>query len=169
MPHHPKIRPTTQTDVQAIQLLLEQSYSVLLEPAYNPTTLAAALPLITRANPTLLTSGTYYIAESPTGEPLGCGGWTHEQPGTGEVTPGTAHIRHFAVHPNHTGQGVGRAIYNACEQQAKADGVTHLECFSTLNAETFYRALGFETIATIDVKLTDQVSLPGCHMKRPIN
>ena len=50
---------------------------------------------MTRANPGLLASGTYYVAESRDSLIVGCGGWTRESPVDGGIEPGLGHIRHF--------------------------------------------------------------------------
>ena len=53
---------------------------------------------MTQANATLISARTYYLAVSDNGLVVGCGGWTRERPGSGEVEPALAHIRHFATH-----------------------------------------------------------------------
>src|SRR4051812_50213023 len=90
--------------------------------AYAPELLARALPLMVRPNPALLASGTYHVAETDGGAVVGCGGWTRERPGTREVQPGLAHIRHFATRAESAGRGVGRAVYRRREAQAVAAG-----------------------------------------------
>jgi GNAT superfamily N-acetyltransferase len=84
-----------------------------MKAGYDAFFLSAALPLMTRANPTLLQSGTYYLSETQDGTIIGCGGWTFERPGGGEVVPGLVHIRHFATHPDWIGRGIGTALVRA--------------------------------------------------------
>ena len=55
--------------------------------SYDPHGLDAALPYMSRANPRLLASGTYYVAEID-GVAAGCGGWSVEKPGSGEIIAG---------------------------------------------------------------------------------
>ena len=162
------IRVTTSKDAQSISDLLETSYPALMQDSYEEPVLAAGLSLICRANPSLLASGTYYIAETEDKVVVGCGGWTRERPGQGDVVPGLGHVRHFATHPAWLGQGIGRAIYLVCEQEARRAGVTQLECYSTMNAEGFYTALGFKYVGRFDVNLSNSVSLPGILMRRSI-
>jgi hypothetical protein len=69
-------------------------------PAYDDAVLAVALPLMTQANPMLLASGSYYLTITEESRTVACGGWTHERPGSGEIVPSLAHIRHFATHPD---------------------------------------------------------------------
>lgn len=164
--HVPRV--ATPADAAAVDALLQASYPALMAPAYDAAALAPALSLMTRSNPALLGSGTFYVVESGTGMLIGCGGWTLERPGTGTVEPNLAHIRHFATHPDWTRRGVGRAIYERCEAAARAAGATAFECYSSLNAEAFYRGLGFARVRLIDLELRPDVRLPAVLMQRDI-
>jgi len=123
---------------------------------------------MTRANPTLLASGTYYISERELGSPVGCGGWTAARPGSGESIAGEAYIRHVATHPEWVGRGIGTSLLARCFSEARQFGIRKLHCFSTLNAERFYRASGFETIEPFDVRLGPSVTFPGVFMSREL-
>jgi hypothetical protein len=65
---------------------------------------------MTKANPKLLASGTFYVAQSLHGEIVGCGGWTREQPGTGEVVQGEAAYSTFC-HSSRLDTPRGRALH----------------------------------------------------------
>ena len=132
--------------------------------AYRDSVLTAALPAMTIAQPSLLQSGTYYLAETIGGILVGCGGWSMERPGSGEVLAGLAHIRHFCVHPEWTRQGVGRALYTRCRDDAKNFGVTVFECCSSINGESFYAALGFERDRIVAGELPGGMALPSVRM-----
>ena len=155
-------------DAARLDALLAASYSTLMTPAYGGTLSKAALQLMSRSNPVLLASGTYYVAEISDGSLVGSGGWTRERPGDGKVEAGVGHVRHFATHPDWIGRGIGRAIYRLCETNARKAGLTSLECFSSLNAEVFYASLGFQRVAEIDVELIPGVSIRGVFMRRSI-
>jgi|SRR5262245_15065196 len=159
------LRAATPGDAAAVSALLEASYPQLLAPDYDPRLLAAALPLMTKANPQLLASGTYYVAEASSETLVGCGGWTTEAPGGGASTPGVGHVRHFAVHPEWTRRGIGHALLNRCLEGARARGIETLECLSTLTAQAFYRAAGFVTVGPLDVPMSQTVMLPGILMR----
>lgn len=161
-----KIRVANPGEADAITALLQASYSVLLATHYDADLLARLLPLMARANDRLLASGTYYVAERGA-DLVGCGGWSHERPGTGEVVPGLAHIRHVAVHPGHARAGIGRALMDHCFRAARTDGVTRLECYSSLNAVDFYRAAGFEISGPIDAEI-GAVKMPSVVLHREI-
>ena len=162
------LRVARPADSEAVTALLLASYSILLAASYDSGVLSRALPLMTRANPTLLASGTYYIAEREPGTPIGCGGWSAARPGTGEIIEGEAHIRHVAIHPDWIGRGIGTSLLAHCFSEALQLGIRKLHCFSTLNAERFYQASGFETIEPFDVRLEPGVTLPGVFMSREL-
>lgn len=162
------LRVSVPEDAPRVTALLQASYPVLMAEGYEGPLLTSVLPFMTQANPALLSSGTYYLAEAAGGQVVGCGGWTRERPGTGEVADGLAHIRHFATHPDWVGHGVGRAIFEFCERAAKAAGVRRFECYSSLNAERFYLALGFAKAGQMKVTLADGIGLPSILMIRSI-
>jgi GNAT superfamily N-acetyltransferase len=162
------VRVARPADSGAVSALLVASYSSLLAAHYDSYTLGRALPIMTKANPTLLASGTYYVAEDELGNLVGCGGWTTAQPGSEEVIEGEAHIRHFATHPERVRRGVGAALLTRCFSEARLPGIRKLHCFSSLNAEGFYRALGFDTVGPIDVPMGPSLKFPSVLMSRDL-
>jgi N-acetylglutamate synthase-like GNAT family acetyltransferase len=162
------IRVAKPTDSDAVGVLLIASYSSLLKASYDSDLLARALPHMIKPNPTLLACGSYYIAETERGDAVGCGGWTLEMPGSGEITEGEAHIRHFATDPKFTRQGIGSALLARCISDARSAGIRKLHSFSTLNAEHFYRAAGFNLVGPIDVQLGPNIAFPGVLMSSEI-
>lgn len=159
------IRVSNISDVAAVTSLLEQSYPALVKSAYDPETLGPALKLLTSANPALLASGTYYVAEVRDGTIVGCGGWTRERPGGTIETQSTGHLRHFGTHPGWTRLGIGSAIFRWCKRNARSAGIREFECYSSLNAESFYRALGFTKISEFSIEMTSNVSMVVSHMR----
>ena len=168
MPTEFEIDVATPADAAAVDALLAASYPVLMSPGYDAAVLAAALPHMTQSSPTLLSSGTYYLATAVTGDVVGAGGWTRERPGSGEVVPELGHVRHFATHPDWTGRGVGRAIYARCAEAARTAGVKRFECYASLNAEGFYTALGFTLLRHIEVPMGPVTTFPGALMMRSL-
>jgi len=139
-----------------------------MKPSYDVALLHQALPAMVRANPKLLASGTYYVARHQSGPVIGCGGWSVERPGTFHIDPGVGHIRHFAVSPSWIGQGIGRRIYQACEKQARSNGVITFDVFASLNALCFYKLVGFNKIEEINVAMGPGINLPSVWMRRSI-
>ena len=162
------LRPATPDDACAVTAMLQASYPVLMAAGYDDAMLALALPLMTRANPTLLASGTFYVAETQDGAFVGCGGWTFEHPGSGMKELGLAHIRHFGTHADWTGRGVGRAIFERCLSDARSSGAERFQCYSSLNAEGFYAVMGFKAVRRETVRMSDDLMLPVIHMECPI-
>ena len=154
-----QIRIAGQQDAARLSLLLEACFPALMAASYDRATLNLVLPLMTRPNPGLLASGTYYVAALETEQIVGCGGWTPERPGRGDVAPGLAHIRHFGTHPDWIGRGVGRAILATCEAQARRCGIRRLECFASLNAVGFYAASGFRSLRRVEVAMRPEIML----------
>jgi GNAT superfamily N-acetyltransferase len=161
------IRAATPDDDSLLSELLEAAYGELTRGQYDPTALAAALPLMSTANPKLLASGTYYIAYAG-GQAAGCGGWTREKPGSGEVVDGVAHIRHFATHPAHLRKGIARMLLKHCLAEARSAGIQVMMSQSTLPAEQFYAAAGFRSVRPIEVELGPGVVLPAVEMQLPL-
>jgi N-acetylglutamate synthase-like GNAT family acetyltransferase len=159
------VRKADADDIATVSELLQASYPILMKSAYDSAVLDPALEQMTRANPKLLSSGTFYVAESEDGTAVGCGGWTREHPGGETAVEGVGHIRHFGTHPDWTRKGIGRAIFRRCEEDARASGIREFECYSSLNAECFYSALGFERIGVFDIQMGPDVSLTSCHMR----
>jgi len=167
-------RVASPSDEAGVSALLETSYSVLMARDYTPELLTLALPLICKANPALLRSGTYWVAENLQGEMVGCGGWTAQRPGSGDTLGGIGgiggigHIRHFATHPAWTRRGIGRVLMDACKDDARKKDVSRFECYSSLSARSFYAALDFQACGSIDIALGNSCLFPSVRMECPL-
>lgn len=159
-----RVRVARPHDAEEVTALLQSSYPALLAPDYDADLLARALPLMCRANPALLGSGTYYIAETDHAM-IGCGGWTMERPGRGAVVPGEGHIRHFGTVPSAVRGGVATRIMRRCFEDARGAGIRVFHCYATRAAVPFYAAMGFITIGPIDVPLADDLAFPSVLMR----
>ena len=146
------IRPATLDDDTAASRVLAAAYSTLLKPDYDAETLARIVPLISKAKPELLASGTWFVAEIG-GKVVACGGWTPDKPGSGTVVPGLGHIRHVAADPAFTRRGIAGALLRHAIAGARAAGATRLECLSTRTAVPFYAANGFVVRREIDLQI----------------
>lgn len=162
------IRPAVPEDEADVSALLLKSYSVLLAEAYDEGTLQKALPLIASARPELLTSGTYYVAETDGGKIIGVGGWTRTSPTGRNESVNNGNIRHFGTDPDQIGKGVGRALMDRCLEEATRAGLSELNCYSTLNGEGFYKACGFESVEPFDIELPGNCLFASVRMTRPL-
>lgn len=162
------IRLATPDDDGAVSALLTACYPVFLASHYDADLLDKLLPKMTKASPALLASGSYFLAVARDGGVIGCGGWTRERPGSGEIAEGLGHIRHVGVHPEWAGRGVGRALFEHWRAQALACGIREFECYSTLNAEGFYRSIGFESEGPLEVDMGPGPNMPSVRMRQSI-
>ena len=81
---------------------------------------------------------------------------------------GTAHIRHFATHPDHLRQGVARALIERCGADARERRVSQFKCMSSLPAEGFYARLGFRRVGRADFALPGGIRLAAVVMERDV-
>ncbi len=159
------VRPATMDDLAAVDWLLADSYPRLLAADYAPSVLVTALPIISRAQPGLVTSGRYFVALR--GDVLlAAGGWSMGAPGGGAATTGVGHIRHVVTDWRHQRQGIGRALMQAVLADAQGAGVAAMECLSTLTAERFYANAGFVARGRVMVPLRPGIDFPAIAMER---
>ncbi len=162
-----EIRATTKSDISAVDALLARSYPILLKPDYLPSVLVTALPLISKAQPGLVTCGTYFGVFD--GDALvGAGGWTRAAPGGARRASTLGHIRHVVTDHTRVRSGIGRALMEHIVQDAKATGVTQMACQSTLTAEPYYAAMGFMRLRPISVPLRPGIEFPAIAMQRQV-
>ena len=162
-----EIRATARADIAAVDDLLARSYPALLKADYPASVMLLALPLISRAQPELVLSGTFYGAFKED-VLLGAGGWTKAPPGRGRGRADVAHIRHFVTDPAYTRQGVASAIMNHCLQEARASGAREMMCQATYTAVPFYGHMGFEALGEITVPLRAGIDFPAIRMRRAL-
>lgn len=139
------IRPATPADLSRVDALLARAYPRLLKPDYPPSVLVTIVPRLARAQPALLASGTYFVAEAAGGAILGAGGWT---PG---VRPGRGELRHLVTDDRHTRRGIARRLVETALGSARDAGIEALDCLATRTAVPFYRAMGFAPLGPVEV------------------
>ena len=162
------LRPTAAADLAAVDALIASSYRALLKRDYAPSVLVTALPLISRANPVLVRSGTYYLTEDPEGRALAAGGWSRSPPQGGVGVPEVAHVRAVATHPDHLRRGLAQAILTRVLAEALAAGVERMICQSTHTAVPFYKAMGFQIRGEILIALRPGITFPAVEMTRAL-
>ena len=146
---------------------------------YDARQTASAAVYIGDLDMTLVEDGTYFVHEVGD-EIVACGGWSRRgklYTGSGAaegdarlLDPATepARVRAMFVRQDWTRRGLGRAILDACERAARAEGFSTLALMATLPGEPLYRAFGFRETGRTLVVLPDGVSLAGVAMERPI-
>jgi GNAT superfamily N-acetyltransferase len=161
---HPTItlRTARLSDLAAVDALLARAYPRLLAADYPPSVMVTAVPLIARARPALLASGTYHVAEDETGAILAAGGWTPSSAGRG----GVGQVRHVVTDDRHARRGIGRALLTRVLDEARESGVAVMDCLSTRTAVPFYAAMGFQGVGAIDITLAPGIAFPAVRMIR---
>ncbi|GGE43933.1 GNAT family N-acetyltransferase [Actibacterium pelagium] len=162
-----EIRVATQRDIAPIDVLLSRSYPILLKPDYPPSVLVTALPLISKANPNLITCGTYYVVEDADGV-VGAGGWTFAAPTGHQPRRGRGNIRHVVTDHLKLRQGVGRALMQRIFEEAASAGAEWLDCLSTRTAVPFYQSLGFRPMGEVSIDLRPGITFPSVLMERAL-
>ncbi|MDU9006343.1 GNAT family N-acetyltransferase [Sedimentitalea todarodis] len=154
------LRTSTIADLAVVDALLSRAYPKLLKAHYPPSVLVTALPLISRAQPVLLQSGTYYVAEVEGHGIVGAGGWTRDR-GSRHL----GHIRHVVSDDRFQRRGIARALIRHTLNAAQAQAITEMECWSTLTAEPFYAALGFVSEGPMEITLRPGIGFPSVRMR----
>ncbi len=162
------IRPARRDDLGALDLMMARSFPVLLKDDYPPSVMVTAVPLIARAQPGLLRSGTYFVAQEEEGALVGAGGWSLTDPHDGERQRQTGHIRHFVVDHGRARRGIGRSLMEQVVRQAGALGVRRLAAMSTRSAVPFYEAQGFTALEEVEMPLRPGIGFPAVRMIRAL-
>jgi GNAT superfamily N-acetyltransferase len=163
------VRAATPADTAAVDALLARSYPRLLKADYPPSVIVTALPMISRARPELLASGTYFVAVDDAGAVVGAGGWSGRRPRMGDLSGRSGDVRHVVTDDRSLRRGIGRAILERVFETARAEGLTSLACLSTRTAVPFYRALGFcawGPAPEVEITLAPGITFPVRPMRR---
>lgn len=128
----------------------------------------------------LVRDGTYFVVEID-GEIAGCGGWSRRATLYGgdhstklrddamlDPAHDAARVRAMYTHPNFTRRGVGRAILDASEAAARAEGFSRVDLMATLSGEPLYRACGYEQVERLQSPAVNGVQVPLVRMSKPL-
>ena len=160
------VRKARMDERDALDALIAASARDLGGRDYSSTQLDRAIGTVFGVDSELIEDGTYLVAEID-GARAGCGGWSRRatlfgadsgaerDPNRLDPAKDAAKIRAFFVHPDWSRRGVGRAIYDRCETEARAAGFGSLELMATLGGIPLYKTLGFAPGEPIDYDLGD--------------
>src|SRR5262245_20151535 len=127
------IRPARLEDSAALEQLIAASARELSAGDYTPEQIEGALQGAFGLDTQLIHDQTYFVAEAD-GKIVGCGGWSKRRTlfggdagserDAGELNPtrDAAKIRAFFVDPSYARKGIGKAILERCESEARAQG-----------------------------------------------
>ena len=165
-----ELRLARPSDAQAIQRLMRASARELFPGFYDERQTASGVEHIADLDMELIEDGTYFVHQAG-GELVACGGWSRRYKlWAGEdakeddarlLDPRTepARIRAMFVRRAWTRRGLGRAILEASEKAARAEGFRSLILGATGPGEPLYRAYGFEEKERVLVTMPDGVAV----------
>lgn len=170
-----RIRRAVKAEVPALLELIDASVRGLQTREYTMAQIDSALRHHYGVDSRLIEDGTYFVAEED-GRIVAAGGWSRRQTLSGgdqaegradellDPARDAARIRAFFVHPAWARRGLGSAILERCEQEARAAGFTRLEMIATLTGVAFYRARGYREAERFELALGDGTSMPVVRM-----
>jgi N-acetylglutamate synthase-like GNAT family acetyltransferase len=173
------LRKATLEDRATLELLIADSARGLSRGDYSNEQIEAALGAAFGVDSELIRDGTYFVVEGD-GEIVGCGGWSRRKTlFGGDAQPGrqadlldpirdSARIRAFFVHPTWARRGVGRAILERCEAEAREHGFRSAELLATLPGERFYGAMGYTGRDRVEHRLDDRVTIDFVPMRKDL-
>jgi GNAT superfamily N-acetyltransferase len=148
-------------DVPALRELIARSIRALGAADYSSAQIETALQSAFGVDTMLIRDGTYFVATTPQGQLVACGGWSRRRTLFGSdgradrdeswLDPLTepAKIRAYFVDPSHARQGLGRAILERSESEARQAGFKALALMATLPGVPFYERCGYVAGAAI--------------------
>ena len=158
---------------------MEASIRAIFPEYYDAQQVESSVRYIGHLDMQLIEDQTYFVHEAD-GEIVGCGGWSRRNklfagPGDAEdddrlLNPATepARVRAMFVRGDWTRRGLGRAILDASEDAARAEGFTRFVLGATRPGVPLYRALGFREVDRFIVTMPDGVSVECTSMEREI-
>ena len=165
------LRRATAADSARIERLMKESMSILGRTTYDDPQVRGAVEYIARLDPQLIADETYFVA-CEGDEIIGCGGWSRRaklftggavdaDPRPLDPASEPARIRAMFVRSDQARRGIGRAILEACEEEARRAGFRSLELMATLPGLPLYEACGYRIEERVDVELPEGTRV-GC-------
>lgn len=154
------LRRATAADLPALEALMTRAIDALQAAFLTPEQVVASHSVM-GLDTQLIADGTYWIAEIG-GVLAGGGGWSRRATLYGGDTSAVARvprlldaaheaarIRAMYTDPGFTRRGVGRAILDRCEAEARAEGFAEAMLMATLAGEPLYRAAGYRVVERV--------------------
>ncbi len=173
------MRLAVESDIAGLRALIPRSAQALSAGFYSDTEAAAAIQYVFGVDRTLITDGTYFVAER--GEIVcGCGGWSRRRTLYGgdqhksaddpllDPREDAARIRAFFVAPECARQGIAAQLLRACARAAHAANFRRLELMATLPGVPFYERYGFVARDPVVEVAPNGVPIRFVRMARPL-
>jgi GNAT superfamily N-acetyltransferase len=175
------IRKATFDDRTEIEKLIAESVRGLSRADYNAQQIELSIKSVFGVDTELITDKTYFVAETTDGKIAGCGGWSKRKTLYGAsvysqsrdsnlLNPAAdpAKIRAFFIHPHFARQGIGTAILEACETEAKAHGFTSCEMMATLPGVKLYAVRGYSGDEEVKVPIGENQEIICIKMRKEL-
>ena len=174
-----QLRQATTTDCAAIQALIARSIRGLGARDYSAETIDAALQGAFGLDTQLIADGTYFVVEEAD-RLLGCGGWSFRRTlfgsdaragrDAGKLDPriDAAKIRAFFVDPAAARRGIGTALLEHCETDARRAGFRRAEMMATLPGVRLYQVRGYIAQANVLYPLRDNLTIEFVPMSKQL-
>jgi GNAT superfamily N-acetyltransferase len=173
-----ELRHALAADVPQISELISASVRGLAKGIYDERQIELSIASVFGVDHQLINDGTYFVAVSD-GRIVGCGGWSKRKTLYGssnyensrdpeKLDPETeaCKIRAFFIHPGSARQGIGRALLERCEADAKAAGLISAEMMSTLPGMPLYEACGYIRHESVGVPIGEGEEIECVRMSR---
>ena len=175
-----RLRTAGLDDLPRIRRLIAASVRGLHPKHHSPAQVEASLRTIFTVDTRLLTDGTYFVAEAPSGDLAACGGWSRRKTLYGgdqqveQVEPelldpavDAAKIRAIFVHPDHARKKLGTLILKTAEEAAEAEGYRAFEMGSTLAGVALYTLRGYSETGRRQVPVDGDIYIEIVLMRKP--
>ena len=175
------IRKATIRDQVEIERLIAESVRGLSREDYDEKQIELSIKTVFGVDTELILDETYFVAEAD-GKIVGCGGWSKRKTLYGasryefsrnseKLNPeaDAAKIRAFFIHPRWARKGIGKAILEACETEAKSFGFQYAEMMSTLPGVKLYSVCGYEGDERVGVPIGEGVEIICVRMRKSLS
>lgn len=163
----------------ALAGLIADSARELCRADYTEAQIEAALRGAFGVDSELIRDGTYFVAEA-NGALVACGGWSRRATLFGgdaqagrrsellDPARDAARIRAFFVRPEFARRGLGRALLERCEAEARSHGFRTAELMATLTGRRLYAVFGYVGEARRSFELPGGVAIDFVPMRKPL-
>ena len=173
------IRRATLDDKPVLETLIAESSRGLSRQDYTSEQIEAALGTAWGIDTELIADGTYFAVEAE-GHVVACGGWSRRKTLFGSdaragreselLDPAreAARVRAFFVHPEWARKGIGRALLDRCEAEAKEAGFRSMELMATLPGRRLYEACGYRAGEPMEYPLASGLTIRFVPMRKDL-
>jgi GNAT superfamily N-acetyltransferase len=176
-----KLRKAGLGDRERIAELIAASVRGLSGEDYSERQIELSITSVFGVDDELIKDRTYFVATTDSGKIVGCGGWSkrktlygassyHDSRDPELLDPKTepAKIRAFFIDPAWARKGIGTAILEACENEAREHGFRGAEMMATLPGVKLYAVRGYTGDESAAVPVGEGIEIGGVMMRKKL-